>query len=225
MKAAVVGLGQFGWSVAVLFAELGAEVIAIDSEMDLVDRIKDKVSLAVRLDASSEEALEAQGVADADVLIAAIGRNFEAQVLLVVHAKRLGVRRVIARATTEDHQRVLEAVGADEVLNPEQSAGRQLVNRLMVPDITHYLELAEGFGVMEVAAPPGSIGKTLLELELPRRYRIQIAAIRRGPKEGGEVLPVPAAETRIEEGDALAMVGGDLAIAQFLADHEGGAGS
>ena len=87
------------------------------------------------------------------MLVAAIGNNFEAQVLLVVHAKQQGIRRIIARATTPDHLRVLKAVGADEVFNPEEEAARWMVQRLLIANISNYFELAEGFSLVEVAAP------------------------------------------------------------------------
>src|SRR5687767_7227161 len=141
MKCAVIGLGEFGLSVAIGLARNGAEVIAADNDMNRVNRAKDEVALAVRLDASHEHALKAHGLAEVDVLVAAIGADFEAQVMVVVHAKELGIKKIVARATSPDHIRVLKAVGADEVFNPEDEAARWTVQRLLITNISSYFEL------------------------------------------------------------------------------------
>lgn len=225
MKCAVIGLGEFGRAVAVGLARNGVEVIAVDIKMEQVETIKDQVTLAVRLDGSQEHALEAHGLGDVDVLIAAIGDNFEAQVLVVVHAKQFGIKRIVARATSEDHRRVLKAVGADEVLNPEEEAARWMVQRLLITNISSYFELAEGFSVVEVTAPPGMVGKTLMELNLRRRFRINLVALKRMKtnSEGEKVLakfnPVPLPEEVIEEGDVLALVGSVLDLANFMSEY------
>lgn len=146
MKYAVIGLGAFGSSAARQLFRKGAEVIAVDVNMDRVNSVKDEVSLVVRLDATHENALRSHGIGDVDVLIAAIGNNFEAQVLVVVHAKQHGIKKIIARATTPDHIRVLKAVGADEVFNPEETAARWMVQRLLItkrvsyPVLSSYIE-------------------------------------------------------------------------------------
>lgn len=220
MKAVVIGLGEFGYAAAIALAENGVEVIAIDRSIDLVDRIKDHVAHAVCLDARDERALEAQGVRDADVLVAAIGADFESQILVVVHARRLGVRQVIARATTADHLQVLKAVGAHRVLNPEEEAARHMVQRTLIPDIERYLELAEGFSVIEARTPVSAVGKSLTELELRRRWRLNLIAIVEcetvGEKERRHFDLVPEPERRLVADDVLVLVGSDLDLARFL---------
>jgi trk system potassium uptake protein TrkA len=215
-------LGEFGRSAALGLFRKGAEVIAVDINMDRVNSVKDGVSLAVRLDASHEYALHSHGIGDVDVLIAAIGDNFEAQVLVVVHAKQHGIRKIIARATTADHIRVLRAVGADEVFNPEETAALWMVQRLLITNISNYFELAEGFSVVEVSAPPSIVGKTIEELNLRRRFRINLVAIKRFSEK--QVLeqfnPVPLPEEVIREGDVLALVGSVLDLANFMAMNE-----
>ena len=223
MKCVVVGMGEFGSSVAVAFARGGVEVIAVDRLLERVARVKDEVSLAVALDAGDFHALETHDIANADILVAGIRGNFEAQILVVVHAKKLGIPKVVARATTEDHIRILRAVGADVVLNPEREAARTLVNRLLVPNISGYFELADGFSVMEVAAPPKAIGKRLVDLDLRRKFRLNMVALKTlGPssKQGEEVVvfdPVPEPERELREGDVLSLVGRELDVADFLA--------
>jgi trk system potassium uptake protein len=225
MKCAVIGLGEFGRAAAQGLAQQGVEVIAADINMERVDAIKDDVTLAVRLDASSEHALQAHGLSEVDVLIAAIGANFEAQVLVVVHAKQCGIRKIVARATTPDHHRVLKAVGADEVFNPEEEAARWMVQRLLITNISSYFELAEGFSIVEVAAPSGTIGKSLEELNLRRRFRINLVAIKRMEKtdSGESVLkrfnPVPMPDEIIQGDDVLALVGSVIDLANFMGEY------
>ena len=225
MKYAVIGLGEFGSSAAVGLFRKGAEVIAVDANMNRVNSIKDEVSLAVRLDATHEDALKSHGLGEVDVLIAAIGNNFEAQVLVVVHAKQQGIKKIVARATSPDHIRVLQAVGAHEVFNPEETAARWMVQRLLIQNISNYFELAEGFSVVEVTAPPSIVGKTIEELNLRRRFRINLVAMKRTTTDPtGRTIeqfnPVPLPTEVLREGDVLALVGSVLDLANFMAIHE-----
>jgi len=119
----------------------------------------------------------------------------------------------------------LKAVGADEVLNPEEEAARWMVQRLLITNITSYFELAEGFSVVEVAAPPGMVGKTLMELNLRRRFRINLVALKQmkvnseGEKEFARFNPVPLPYEVIQEGDVLALVGSVLDLANFMSEY------
>ncbi|HOX58224.1 MAG TPA: TrkA family potassium uptake protein [Candidatus Paceibacterota bacterium] len=225
MICAVIGLGDFGRAAAIGLARAGAEVIAVDRNMDRLKLVQDEVALAVRMDATHRDALEAQGLAKADVLIAAIGQNFEAQVLVVVHAKRLGVKRVVARAVTEEHRRVLEAVGADEVFNPEEQAAHSMAQRLTISNIRNYFELADGFSVVEVKAPPEVVGRALRDLDLRQRFRVNLLAIKRmGPGPKGtqpitEFKAVPMPEDIIQADDILALSGSVLDLARFVGDN------
>lgn len=225
MKCAVIGLGDFGRAAAIGLARAGAEVIAIDRSMDRLNLVKDEVALAVRLDASQRETLEAQGIDKVDALITTIGKNFEAQVLVVVHARAMGIPRIVARALTEDHRRVLQAVGAHEVFNPEEEAARTMIQRLTISDIKNYFELADGFSLVEVEAPASTVGHTLRELDLRQRFRVNLIAIKRmGPGPDGtlviqEFKAVPMPEDVIREKDVLALAGSVLDLARFVGDN------
>lgn len=225
MKCAIIGLGNFGRAAAIGLARAGAEVIAIDRNMDRLNLVKDEVALAIRMDATHRDALEAQQIDKADVLVAAIGQNFEAQVLVVVHARTLGIKRIVARAITDDHRRVLEAVGANEVFNLEEEAARIMVQRLTISNIRNYFELADGFSLVEVEAPAGAVGRTLRALDLRQRFRVNLVAIKRmaaGPN-GTQVIAefkaVPMPEDVIRVKDVLALAGSVLDLARFVADN------
>jgi trk system potassium uptake protein TrkA len=226
MKYAVIGLGDFGRNAAKGLTRRGAEVIAVDINMEPVNCVKDEVTLAVKMDGSQEGAMAMHGIGEVDVLIAAIGENFEAQVLTVVHASQAGIKKVIARAKTPDHIRVLKAVGAHEAFNPEETAARWMVQRLLIANISNYFELAEGFSVVEVEAPAGIVGKTLEELNLRKKFRINLVAIRRmvASRESGELIskfnPVPDPTHMIEEKDVLTFAGSVLDLANFMGQFE-----
>ena len=145
---------------------------------------------------------------------------------MVIHAKQHGIKKIIARATTADHIRVLQAVGADEVFNPEETAARWMVQRLLIPNISNYFELAEGFSVVEINAPASILGKTIEELNLRRRLRINLVAIKKAnPSDStGHAIEqfnaVPPPTEIVREGDVLALVGSVLDLANFMALHE-----
>lgn len=222
MRVAIIGLGEFGQAAAIGLARGGVEVIAIDSNMECVDAVKDEVAVAVCMDAKNRDALKENGVNQVDVLVAAIGENFESQVLVVVHAKQFGIKRVVARAMTADHRMVLSAVGADDVFDPEEEAARWMVQRLMLGDISSYFELADGFSLMEIKAPKGALGKSIRELDLRRKFRINLVALKRYEKsaEGSLTLkqfnPVPSPDERIMENDVLALAGSVVDLANFV---------
>lgn len=226
MKYTVVGLGEFGTSTALGLARRGAEVIAVDIDMERVNALKDHVALAVCMDASHSNALSMHGIGDVDVLIAGISNNFEAQVLLVVHARQHGIPRIVARATTPDHIKVLRAVGATDVFNPEEEAARWIVQRLLIRDMTNYFELAEGFSIVEIAVPPSIVGKSIAELDLRRKYRINLIAIKNVETgaDGSTILKsfnaVPAAEHKLKADEIIAFAGSVLDIANFMAHVE-----
>lgn len=225
MKCAVIGLGDFGRAACIGLARAGADVIAIDRNMDRLNLVKDEVALAIRLDATHRDSLEAQQVNQADVLVAAIGQNFEAQVLVVVHARAMGIKRIVARALTEDHRRVLEAVGASEVFNLEEEAAGNLVQRLTISNIRKYFELADGFSLVEVEAPTGAVGRSVRELDLRQQFRVNLVAIKRmargadGAPEVKELKTVPMPDDVIQAGDVLALAGSVLDLARFVGDH------
>ena len=223
MKAAVVGLGLFGKSLAVNLARAGAEVIAIDANMDLVDDVKDDVAVAVKLDATDEKELRSQGVHEVDLLVASIGDNFEANQLLVILAKKFGIERIVARAPSAVHARILRLIGASEVILPEEEAAANAARRLMQRSLKGYFELVDGYSIAEIEAPASFHGRSLLDLDLKKKYRVNLVAIKRPPatEEGKETInAVPLGTDTIRKGDILAVSGRDEDLKKLL-DEEG----
>jgi trk system potassium uptake protein TrkA len=221
VKIAVVGLGLFGKSLAVNLARAGAEVIAIDSNMELVQDVMGEVALAAKLDATNEKELRAQGVDTCDVLIASIGDDFEANQLLVMTAKQMGIRKVVARAPSTVHVRILKMLGANEVFMPEVEAAQAAARRIVEPSLKGYFQLLEGHSVAEIDAPEAFHGKTLAELRLKETHHVNLVAITR-PGQNGErptINAVPLGTDRIQRGDVLAVAGRDEDLKALLKLH------
>ncbi|MHC4983401.1 MAG: potassium channel family protein [Planctomycetota bacterium] len=224
---AVIGLGRFGRRLAALLAEGGAEVIAIDSNRELVESVRDSVALAVCLDCTDEEALRAQGIDKVDTAIVGIGSNLEASSLTTVILKQMGVARVIARATTKIHADILSRVGADEIVNPEQESAERWRNRLLAPAILERIAVAEGYSLAQVVAPRSFLRKTLGELNVHKKHGVLVVAIRRTAEQGAAqgkkgpaevVIAGPGPDDVIRPGDILTIIGSDEAIGKFPTD-------
>ncbi len=219
----IIGLGRFGRRLAQTLTEAGQEVIAVDVNQDLVERMRDEVALAVRLDATEAEPLQNQDFGDVDAAIVSIGEDFEANVLATTTLKAIGVPTVISRASTGTQRRILTRVGADVVILPEEEVADRLARQLVNPNIVEHLTLSEGHSLVQIRAPKAWHDKTLGEIDLRRQYEVNLVAIRRpvAAKEtqaaGAEtaqeaepeeqVLDLPMAHTIIREGDILVLVG------------------
>ena len=215
-RIAVVGLGRFGMAVVEQLAASGVQVIAIDSDRDLVDEVKDRVDIAVALDSTDERAMRSQEIHKVDVLIVAIGENFEAALLTAVIAKKqFNIPRVIVRAGTSMHAQIFTQIGADEVIQPESATGRQLARKLANPFLEDFIDLGEGFTLIELCAPSSFRGKTLRDLNLRVKYGVNLVAIRRTTRSRGkdgleqtrESLAVPQPDEIIQTEDTLLLIG------------------
>lgn len=201
---AVIGLGQFGRAVALSLVREGAAVLAIDKEQERAQMIEAEVDAVACADATDERALDELGLERMSCVVVAMGvRARETSILTTALLRQRGVPRIISRAANELHARVLLAVGAHEVINPELQMGQRLARNLAHPTILEQIALDENTNLVEVAAPEQFIGKTLVEIDLRRRYGVSVIAVRRG----GQVMPQTAAEERLIRGDRLLIVG------------------
>jgi trk system potassium uptake protein TrkA len=212
--------------LAKLLARDGADVIAVDSDKECVDAIRDEVSLAVCLDATDAEALRSQGIDKVDVAVVGVGESFENSVLATVTLKELGVPTVISRATSRVRAEILARVGADDVVNPEKESAQRWKSRLMAPSIMERIELAEGASLVQLESPESFYNKTLAQLDLRKGFQVNIVAIRRSVEETQDgqtvtrqfVISVPAGDTAIKKGDVLILIGTNEAIEDLPAN-------
>lgn len=213
MKFAVIGLGSFGSYVAKTLYEKRNEVLAVDKNKEKIEEVKSFVSHAVSMDAADKENLQALGIQDMDVVVVSLGPEMESSILTVLYLHEIGIKRIVAKALTEDHAKVLEAVGATEVIYPEKDMAIKAALKLSNPNILEYLPLISGFGIEEIAPPEKFIGKSLRELDLRNKYGVQVIAIR-------EIIPekttfIPKADFVIKDSDILVIMGEEKQLAKI----------
>lgn len=209
---AVIGLGRFGTSIARTLYDLGQEVLAIDTSEERLKYVADEVTHSLLADTTDINVLRNIGIANFDVVIVAIGENVQANIMTTLLLKELGVKYVVAKALSKMQGRVLEKVGADRVVFPERDMGKRVAHNLVATNLVDYIELAQGFRIMEVVASKEMIGKTLQNLNLRAKHGVNILLIKRA---SGEALISPGAEDLIQEGDVLVMAGEKAALNKF----------
>lgn len=204
----VIGLGRFGAEVARQLYSLGCEVLAMDVKADLVQEISDYVTHAVVSDGQDKGVLKALGIRDFDCAVIAIGDDLAASVLVTMNMKELGIPHVVCKAHDDTHRRVLEKLGADQVVIPEKENAVRLARSLSTPNVLDYIELSDEYGIAEVPAPKAWLEKSLKDLNVRAKLGVNIIAIRRG----GKLNVSPAADFAFQNGDIVVVLGDNKAL-------------
>ena len=204
-RVVVIGLGIFGFNIARDLFEKGMEVIAIDKNKEVIQKIRDFSTKAILADGTDKEVMETIGIHEDDVVIISFGEDLAASALITLHLKEMKVKHIIVKAPNEDHKHVLEKVGATEVIIPEREMADKVARSLMTPNVLDYIPLSEDYTVSEIVPPAGFMGKTIGELHLRSKYHIEVIAVR-------EMLPerltmVPRADFIIKDSDILVVIG------------------
>lgn len=211
---AVIGLGRFGWSVALTLARHGQSVMGIDADPNLVQAVSAEVDAAIHCDTTDEHSLAELHLERASCVVVAIGAEHkDASILTTALLRQSGVPRIIARATNDLHGRVLLAVGAHEIVNPEKEMGERIARRLARPSVLEQLPLGDGADLAELEVPEAFVGRTLVDLDVRRRYDVSVVAIRRAGKVHSYVLGMGP----LEPGDVLVIIGASRAISRLAA--------
>lgn len=204
----VIGLGRFGSALARQLCSLGAEVLAMDCSNTLVQQMANDVTHAVVGDAQDKEVLRALGVRNFDCAVIAIGDDLASSVLTTMNLKELGVPYIVCKAHDETHRRVLEKLGVDRVVIPEQEHAQRLARSLHSHNVLDYIELSEEYGILEVPAPKSWVGKTLKELNVRAKLGVNIIAVESDEKTNVS----PAADYRVRTGDIMVVLGENYAL-------------
>jgi trk system potassium uptake protein TrkA len=204
-RVVVIGLGIFGFHIAKELYENGMEVIAIDKSKEVIQKIKDFSSKAVVADAREKEVLESIGIREEDIVIVSFGEDLSSSTLLTLHLKELNVKRIIVKAPNEDHKRILQKVGATEVIIPEREMAGKVAKSLISPNVIDYIPISEDYNISEIAPPASFIGKSIAELNLRNRYHIEVIAIRDVLSD--RITLVPQASSVIKDSDILVVIG------------------
>ncbi len=208
---AVIGLGQFGAPVARALSNHHQEVLGIDSCEARVHAIMGEINHAVVADAMDENALKALGLRNFDAVIVSLGEQTQASILLTVILKEMGVPKVIVKAHSDVHGRVLDKVGADWVVYPERDMAIRLAQRLATPGVMDHIDLSPDYAVVEMIAPQQFNQQTLGKLNLRAKYGVTVLAI----KHGDQIKVSPGADTPIGEGDILVVLGDKHGLDRF----------
>jgi len=223
-RFAVIGLGQFGESIARTLSDSGAEVLAIDIDLDKVESIKDDVAYAVALDSTDVKALKAQNIQDMDAVVVAIGENFEGLLLTTVLMLELEVKRIIARAANSQQRMILEKMGIEEILSPEETVGKTVAEMLLHPNMKSFLPLPDNYEIVEINTPSRVVDQTISEIGLREKYNLNLITVKRlyDEKIDGQmqqvehIIGVPRADTFLKETDIMIILGKSKDVNKFI---------
>lgn len=227
-RFAVIGLGQFGMSIALTLAGRGAEVIAIDHNLDKVEQVKEEVALAVALDSTDVKALKAQNVQEVDAAVVAIGEDFESLMLTTVILQEMKVKRIIARAANKQQRTILEKLGVKEILSPEDTVGKSVAETLLQPSIRSFLSLPDEYEIVEIDTPKRVIDQTVADIKLRQSYDLNLITVKRKFTEVQEgkdtevthIIGVPRPDTVLKDTDKMIILGKTQDIKRFIECNE-----
>ena len=186
---AVFGLGRYGIAVARELVHNGVEVIAVDTDERIVNAAADELPVCKCADVTDPEVIRQLGISNVDVVIIAMANNLEASVMAVTLCKEIGVKTVIAKSANEMHQKILNRVGADKVVFPENESGIRLAKNLLSSGFVDMVSLAKNVSMIELDMKPEWVGKNLIELNLRKKYSINVVAVRKGESVSVDIDP------------------------------------
>jgi trk system potassium uptake protein len=216
MKYIIVGMGNFGGFLAQRLTQFGNEVIGIDSSEEKIEAVKDSITHAITMDATDLTAVKNLPLNDTDVVIVAIGEDFGAAIMVTAIFKQLQVKRLISRAINKVHETVIQAIGVDEIIHPEEETAERMAKRLEMKGVINSLMVSEDYNIIEVNTPNRYVGLSIAETNIRQDHNINVVTILKikdstnifGIKNTKKVaMGVVSPETVIEEGDILLLFG------------------
>lgn len=219
LQTAIIGLGNFGYYLGRELYRRGFDVIGLDSQNAVVQKVKNELSQVVIADATDKETLMALGLGQVDLAVVTIGTNMLASILASFHLKEMGVKRVYAKALSEEHELILRRVGVDEILFPERDLAMNLAQRIQNPNMLEYLPSMQDYGIFELDNPGGLVGRALRDLDLINQYGIQVIAIRDGLDQ--HLNFIPRGDYVIRPGDVFILLGSNSDMERLLKNIEG----
>lgn len=213
MQVLIIGLGQFGMSIARTLSEKGVEVIGVDKNKDLVNIASSFLDEAICLDTTDEYALEKLSPKERDIVICAIGSR-EASILTTALLVEMGCENIISRATEKTQERILKAIGAKSVINPDAEYGKKFAYKILLQNIISS-DTSDDIQSMEINVQPFMVGKSLIDLALPNKYGIIVAAIKRDEK-----ITRPFPNEKLKDSDKLILICNDESIEKMLKENK-----
>ncbi|MCH8534529.1 MAG: TrkA family potassium uptake protein [Flavobacteriaceae bacterium] len=225
MKVIIIGLGNFGSSLGEKLTQKGNEVIAIDNSMNKVELFKEKISHTICMDSTDEVAVSGLPLKDTDMVIVAIGEDQGSNVMTTALFKNLKVKRLISRAINPLHEKVLQAIGVDEIVHPEEETAERWAKKLCIKNVIDSFELDDEHSIIEVKTPEKYIGKKVREIDLKKKYNILILttikkkeskSLLGNSKVENIVQGVASADTVIAQDDVLVLYSSNKDLESFL---------
>lgn len=207
----VIGLGRFGSSVAKTLAEIGHEVVVVDTNEEIVDELSSITTNGLIGDATNKDILKAAGVKEVDAVIVGV-TEFEASIMTVIGLKEVGAKKIIAKAKNDTHKEILIKVGADHVVIPERDSGIRLAHNLSSRNVIDIIRLSNDYEIIEIITPDKWIGKTLSQIDLRNKYGVNVLGI---TNEKGKFNGNPKASTDIKPHDRLLVMGSISKLDKF----------
>lgn len=223
-KFAVIGVGHFGSAIARALSERGAEVLVIDSNINLIQDISEEVAYAVSIDATNKKALIGENIQDYDTVVIAIGNDFIARLLCAANLMDLNIKRIICRSMGENQRIILKKMGITEFLSPEDEIGTLLAERLLNPSMISYLQLPDEYKIAEILTPSRLIGMTLGDINFRDNHHLSLITIRRAYEEVMQdrvdvtehIIGVPDTSTVIKKDDVFVLFGKSYDLENFV---------
>lgn len=212
----VIGLGQFGYSLAKTLVDKGEDVLVIDKDEERVQEVSSEIPNAVTADATDERAMQKLGIGEYDCAIISCGSQLETSILISILLKELGIKEIIAKANSEIQGKVLKKIGVNRVVFPELDMGIRLAHNLINPDILDRISLSNDFSIIEINTPPEIVGKAISEADIRKHYGINVLAVKQRWEDGSEQLIIaPGANLKLSENDILVVLGHNKYIGKF----------
>ncbi|MBD0383413.1 potassium channel family protein [Paenibacillus sedimenti] len=208
---AVIGLGRFGASISKELVQLGNEVLGIDKDEEAVDEMSSELTHTVVADATDEDVLKSLGIRNFDCAVVAIGDDIQSSILAAIVLKDLGVKKVVAKALSELHGKVLDKIGVDRVIYPERDMGIRVAHQLVSPNLLDYIEISKDYTIAELSVPKRICGLSIRELDPRAKYGCSVVAINK--KTG--VIIAPTATDVVNEKDIMVIIGTNDQIEEF----------
>ena len=182
-QIAILGLGRFGRALARTLVEMGHDVMGVDANEAVVEKMAPVLTNCVQADVMDEQTLLSLGVTNFDIVVVGIGNSdMQASIFTTLMLKEMGVEHVVCKVSSNKHARILLKLGADRVVYPERDMGMRFAHSIAQSDVLEFIELSEEYSMMEINAPKYLIGKSLKESDVRSKYNINIVAIKRGKK-------------------------------------------
>lgn len=225
MKYIIIGLGYFGSSLAKKLTEQGNEVIGIDRDMSKVDLFKEKISHTICMDSTDEFTVSGLPLKDTDIVLVAIGEDQGANIMTTALFKNLEVKRLISRAINPLHEKVLQAIGVDEIVHPEEETAERWAKKMCLRNIIDSFELNEDYSIIEAEVPTDYIGKTIREVGFRTHFnllvltiikKVEVKSLLGKTKTESQVQGVASADSKLEERDILVIYGSNKDLQLFL---------